>query len=223
MLAVINMRIFALLLIFPLFGNSQTMQSIVRQLPIECLPDLNIKQRDVLLKKSFLELPDGDSLERVQYELDTPVLKNYISFGLSFPTGQAGFTNFELKRFKTISGSSLIIFSKYGGARSLYSQDTLKIFMLNNGKLMENKGQNLLPQSISFNDFLKKQTPDSIRKKIESYSNSCYYLNREKSKEIEFNLSTPFMSEELEKWLLGDTFIFTWNGKSFKRKLVFGN
>jgi len=209
------------LLVFPLFVSSQTMKSIVRQLPRECTPDLNNRQKETLLKNAFFEFSDADSLETIRYTLDTPVLKNYISFGFDFTTGQSGFGNFELKRFKTVKGSDIIIFSKFGGARWMYTQDTLKVFFVSNGKIIAYKEQTLLPQSIDVSEFLKKQTPDSIRRVIENSSNTYYSLNSEKPNQIEFNLSIPFMPEELEKWLLGDSFIFTWNGKSFNRKLAF--
>jgi len=194
------------------------MQSILLQLPAACTPDLNAKQKATLLKHAFFEFSD-DPEETIHYTLDTPILKNYLSFGFDFTTGQSGFGSFELKRFKTTKGSDIIIFSKYGGARSMYSQDTLKVFVVSNGKLIEQKKQHLLPQSINVGEFLKKQTPDSIRKNIENWSNTYYSLNREKPGQIEFNLSLPFMPEELEQWFLGDTFIFTWNGRSFTRKI----
>jgi len=217
------MSVFILLLVLPLPGKSQSMQSIVLQLPQAYVPDLDSKQRQLLLKKVFYELPGGDSEETIQYELDTPVLKNYIHFGFNFTTGQAGFGSFELKRFKRITGQDLIIFSRFGGASSLYEQHYLKIFFLDKGKLTEDRKQKLLPQSINLIAFLKKQTPDSIRKKIEGSINSCYSLDPEKDNQIEFNLSTQFMDDSLKKWLLGDSFIFTWNERSFSRKLVFAN
>ena len=199
------------------------MKSIIRLLPIECTPDLTQKQKNLLLKQSTFELPGGDSLERIEYSLDTPVLKNYASFQFNYTTGQSGFGIFELKRLKTTAGIQMIIFSRYGGARTLYSQDTLKIFTLSNGRLVEDKEQRLLPQSIDYNEFLKKKTPDSIRKRIESYTNRCYFLDPEKPNQVEFNLYTSFMGEELNDWLLGDSFIFTWNGRYFKRRLAFSD
>jgi hypothetical protein len=199
------------------------MVSVVKLLPKECIPDLNIKQKTILLKKAFYELPGGDSEETIQYTLDTPVQKNYISFGFSFTTGQNGFNTFEVKRFKKKNGDGLIIFSRFGGTISMYSQDTLKVFSYINGALVENKKQHLLPQSISINNFLKKETPDSIRKLFENSSNTYYSLDPEKPDRIEFNLSFQFISEDLEKWLLGDSFIFIWNGSFFRRKLAFQN
>lgn len=217
------MRILVLILALPLVCSSQSMKSIVMQLPKDCTPDLNIRAKKVLFKKASYELTTGDSMERIQYELDTPVLRNYTSFQFSFLTGQSGFGVFEIKRFKTRDNNELILFSKYSGTRSLYSQDTLRIFVRENSKLIEDKAQSLLPQTISISAFLKPGTPDSIKEKIENYANCCYYFNPEKQRQIQFKLFNPLLDDELEKWLLGNSFVFTWNGSSFSRKLVFEN
>lgn len=217
------MKFVLLLILFPVFVSSQPMESIVKLLPKGCIPYLNNEQKTILLEKAVYELPGGDSEETIQYILDTPVQKNYISFGFVFITGQNGFNTFEIKRFKKMNGNDLIIFSRFGGVTAMYYQDTLKIFSCINGKLQENMKQDLLPQSISINEFLKKETPASIRKRVENSSNTYYSLDPEKPDQIEFNLSFQFIPEELEKWLLGDSFIFVWNGNSFSRKLAFQN
>jgi hypothetical protein len=202
----------------PVTSYCQTIKSIFRQLPIECTPDLNNKEKEILLQKHSYTIPGGDSIETVNYTIDD-MSKDYMQYEYSFTTGQNGFNIYELKVFKSLNGSDIIIFSTYGGTRASFFQNDLKIFYLKNGHLVEDKKQRLLPQSISIDHFLKKKTPDSIKKIIEQAMSTSYFLTSERKKSIEFTIYPEYPLKEYEKWILGYSFIFTWTGNKFIRKI----
>ncbi|MES1215553.1 MAG: hypothetical protein ABUT20_08550 [Bacteroidota bacterium] len=188
------------------------------QLPKECTQELDNKGKKLLLQKGSYIIPGGDSLETVEYRIDS-LSQNYLGCQYNFTTGQRGFSNYELKRFKTIHGLDMIVFSTYGGSRASFFQNDLKIFYLRNKKLVEDKNQKLLPQSINIDDFLKNQTPDSIKKIIEQAMSNSYFLNTEKKNSIEFTLYPEYPIDEYEKWIVCYSFIFTWTGNKFIRKV----
>ena len=85
--------------IISLSAFSQSMVSIFRMLPANCTPGLDLKAKNILLKKGTYILPGGDSVETVQYEIDTTHTDDYIYFGSSFTTGQNGFDEFQIRKF----------------------------------------------------------------------------------------------------------------------------
>lgn len=196
---------------------SQSMAEIFKLLPADCTPELDSKQRDTLLENAEYTLPGGDSLETIEYTIESD-LPNYLLYNYGFSTGQNGFIAFELKKFTRTDGSILIVYSRYGGTLRAYHQHDLKIFDYKNNKLILNK-EKLLAQTISIKRFLRKGTPDSIAKKIESYVMATYDLDPENQKSVSYNLFPAVLLDDLEKYLLSDSMILTWNGKSFTKKL----
>ena len=195
------------------------MADIFRLLPADCTPELDSKQRDTLLKNGEYILPGGDSMETIKYDIDSFGYSNYLHYVFSFTTGQNAFVGFELRKFKRNDSSIFIVYSRVGGALRAYDQHDLFIFDYKNGKLILSK-ERLLPVNIPVKNFLKKETPDSIAKKIKSYVMATYILHSENPNTISFNLYPGVPLDEYEKNILGYTMLFTWNGKSFTRKLV---
>jgi len=199
--------------------QSQSMADIFRLLPEDCTPDLDSKQRDTLLQIGKYVLPGGDSSETIEYELDSSGFSDYIYFVWSFTTGQRGFIQHELRKFKKNDGGTLIIYSKYGGTPVGYDQRELIIFDYKNNKLTINK-KNLLPKEIPITSFLKPNTPSLVVKKIQNEFSSCYHLNPENPKTITFEISPYITNDDEEKYIIGYTIPFVWNGRSFTRKPV---
>ena len=201
------------------FGSySQSMAEIFKLLPPECTPELNSKQRDTLLKNGEYILPGGDSLETIEYELDSSGFSDYLRYGFHFTTGQNAFLSIELRKFRRNNGRILIVYSRVGGMLRAYDQHEIFIFDYKDSKLVLNR-QKLLPLNIPINDFLKNGTPDSIAKKIENYVMATYSLQPENPISISFDLYPSVPLDDLEKYLLTDSMLFIWNGKSFGRKL----
>jgi hypothetical protein len=195
------------------------MAEIFRLLPAECTPELDSKQRDTLLKNGEYILPGGNSLETVKYIIDVTPSPFYLRYEYSFTTGQRGFLAFELKKFIKKDGSIIIVFSRYGGVPVDAHQQELIVFNYKDKKLMPNK-ENLLSKEIPIKNYLKSKTPDSIAIKIENIMNTSYSLDSENLNSISFNLFPVIPLEELEKYILGDSISFTWDGKKFIKKLV---
>ena len=65
----------------------------------------------------------------------------------------------------------MIVFSSYGGAIKAFDQTELVTFEYKNRRLSKTKN-NLLLGKINLDRFLKANTPDSIRKEVEIYSNA---------------------------------------------------
>lgn len=195
------------------------MSDIFRFLPADCTPELDLKQRDTLLKNGEYVLPGGDSLESVKYTIDAAPSPFYLRYVYSFTTGQRGFLAFELKKLTRNDGSIIVVFSRYGGVPVDAHQKELIVFNYKNKKLIPNK-ENLLLKEVPIRYYLKNNTPDSIASKIKNVMNASYSLNSEYSNSISFDLFPIVPLEELEKYILGHSMSFTWNGKSFTRKLV---
>lgn len=199
--------------------DAQSMKTVFSLLPAKCTPELNPKQKAILLKNKQYTIPGGDSIETVTYsfELDEP--KGYIRYEFGFTTGQNGFGIYEVRKFLRNDGTSLIIFSNYSGTSRSYFQSTVLAFNYRQNKLVEIKN-NLLPQEIKINQFLKQETPDSIRDKLNAYTSSSYDLHPEYKNKIKFHLFFEISNDEDEKYIIGDTMIFTWTGNSFKQHIA---
>jgi len=195
------------------------MAEIFRLLPADCTPELDAKQRDTLLKNGEYILPGGDSMETVKYSIDAAPSPFYFRYVYSFTTGQRGFLAFELKKLTRNDGSIIIVFSRYGGVPVDAHQKELIVFNYKNKKLIPNK-KNLLLKEVPIKYYLKNSTPDSIASKIKNVMNASYSLNSENPNSISFDLFPIVPLEELEKYILGDSMTFTWNGKKFVRKLI---
>ena len=206
------------LLTISAFG--QTMTSIFRQLPPECTPELTIMERYILLKNGDYIIPGGDTIETIKYSIDTLEAKDYLRYEFNFSTGQAGFIAFELKSFRTTDGRRFIIFSRCGGMNRAYDQQDIKIYELKNNILIENSKQKLLPLTINITSFLKKETPDTIKTKIEQSVSGCYDLKPETTNEIEFGIFPQYPLYNDDQWILGYTIVFTWTGSTFDRKIM---
>ena len=202
-----------------LSSHCQSMAEIFKLLPSDCTPELNLKQRDTLLKNSEYILPGGDSLETVKYTIDAAPSPFYLRYVYSFTTGQRVFLAFELKKFTRKDGSILIVFSRYGGVPVNAHQQELIVFNYKNRKLVLNK-ENLLLEEVPIKYYLKNDTPDSIASKIKNIMNASYSLNSENPNSISFDLFPVVPLEELEKYILGDSISFTWDGKEFVKKLI---
>lgn len=216
------MRTLQLLLIFfiPIVADCQlSMRSVFMQLPVDCTPELDSKGRALLFQNQVYVIPGGDSLETIQYTIENSS-PNYLNYVFSFTTGQRAFSSFELRRFKTTNGLDMIVFSKYSGLPVAFYQDKLQIFYVKNKKLAEDKKQKLLPQSININEFLKKDVPDSIKKIIEKEMSSNYSLNSVQKNSIEFSIYSQAFDIEVNKdWMICYSFLFTWTGSKFVRKI----
>jgi hypothetical protein len=195
------------------------MSSIFRQLPEICTPELSHKQRDTLLKEGKYILPGGDSDETVEYTIDTSENNDYLSYEYNFTTGQNGFIVFALRRFQKSDGESIVIFSRYGGMKRAFGQQDLKFFDIKEHSLSEINASQFLPDSISIEQFVKKQTPDSTKARIRNGCSSFYNLYTDKLNQIEFDIYPEYSLDEFEKWIISYTVTFTWTGNSFINQL----
>ena len=151
-------------LIFFYFAPAQTIKALFLKLPKECTPEINVKERQLLLQKGEYVEPGGDSEETEKYEIEEGEGEpdnDFLRVEQSSTTDQSGFLAIELKRFKKSNGDTILIYSRYGGVSAFFNQQALLIFNIKNGKLIDNK-ENLLPDTVDLMRFIKEGTPDSI-------------------------------------------------------------
>ena len=206
-------------LIIPFLLQGQSMTSIFRLLPATCTPELNSTQKDTLLQTKEYIIPGGDTIETAKYEIEIDEAQEYLRYDYYFTTGQKGFNTYEVRKFKKKDGSLIIVFSNYGGMTKAFDQTEIYAFRYQNDKLIKIDEQ-LFPQRIDANIFLKPNTPDSIREKVHIYSSCSYDLSPELKDSIAYRLFFEIINDENEKYLLGDTVFFTWTGESFKQGKV---
>ena len=150
--------------------------------------------------------------------LDTT--KKFIRIESSYETGQRAFSTFEIRCFTKNNGDKIIVFSNYSGVPHLYQQDTILVFNYKYGKLEISKIE-YLPKVIGINDFVKPNTPASVRKKYSEFSNSCYELGYEGDNITYCLYDGDIILNNLDvSYLLGNAIEFVWNGEKFKRKNV---
>lgn len=203
----------------PFLLQGQSMASIFGLLPLNCTPELNSKQKDALLKNKEYIIPGGDTSETVKYELEIDEAKQYLRYHYYFTTGQKGFNTYEVRKFKKKDGSSLIIFSTYGGLTKAFDQTEIYAFKYQ-GKALAKLNNQVLSTKIDANIFLRANTPDSIRKKVQLYSSCSYDLSPALKNSIAYRIFFEILDDENQKYLLGDTVLFTWTGESFKQGKV---
>lgn len=198
--------------------HGQTMTSFFRQLPIDWTPSLSTMQKDSLLQKGDYVIPGGDSLNTSKYSVDTSS-SDYLRCEYYFTTGQKAFIRYELRRFTKTDGKQFIVYSKYGGMEKAYSQVDLKIFYIVDGRIKEDANQKLLPNKVPIKEFLKQGAPAFTKTDLQKVANDCYDLSPEVQNHIVFRIA-PNGSTDFEQWILGYTMSFTWNGSTFKQKLI---
>lgn len=211
-------RLVTLLVAFsltPILLKGQSMESIFKLLPLECM-ELNGHQRDSLLRYREYVIPGGDSIETMKYDLSVDEINKYLRYELSFTTGQNGFTVWEVRKFKRKDGSSLILFSSYGGLLRSFDQHEIYAFGYQAKKLVRLKKQ-YLPKKININTFLEPNTPDSIKEKADNYCNCTYDLGPKAKDQITYSLYFQVIDEEVESYLRGDEISFIWTGEFFKQ------
>jgi hypothetical protein len=210
---------FILVVIFVFGSKCQSMTGLFRLLPLACTPEINNKEKEILIEKGEYIVPGGDTNETVKYSIDTAHVKNYLRCEYSFTTGQRGFNIVEIKKFKKTDGGFILVFSQYGGVPMEYEQQGLEIYDIRNGKLVECK-EIMIPRDIGLKNLLKHGYSDSLFAAIDSRTNSSYELMPWNENEIVFQISSPLDIKEYKKYMLGNKVIFTWNGQSFVKKVI---
>jgi hypothetical protein len=117
----------------------QTMTDLFLKLPNECIPEINKKERQILLQKGEYIIPGGDSIDTEKYDIEEgESTKDFLRVESSFTTGQRAFLAIELRIFKKSNDDTILIYSRYGGAEHFFYQQELIIFNIRNGGLKEN-------------------------------------------------------------------------------------
>lgn len=198
----------------PLFSISsfgQTAKELFKLLPEEYKIDLTDTSIDSIFNQGKYILPDGDSIETVQCNYSSEG-KDHLNLYFSFPTGQSGFYNVELRTFKRKNGGLLVLYAKYGGSRAIFDQHTLKAFDISNGILVKNNDVDL-PEFIATKEFLKPDAPDKVKR---TRMSTGYNLYSDTPKSIEYFVFSQAIS--WDKWLAVEDIVFTWDGNRFVRK-----
>ena len=210
--------VLSFILTIPIWSPSQSMAAIYKLLPSTCTPELNAKDKTILLKNKEYIKPGEDSGESVTYTIDINEKKNYLSYeyDISADGGQLGFLIFEIRKFIKTGGGSLIVFSQYGGTRAAYAQQEIDFFEIYQNKLVQLK-EELLPANIEYKFFIKQKCLDSSGKQALMYSSSAYDLNPENKNEILFRINLIDTEDENKKCFWGDQLAFKWTGRSFTK------
>ena len=195
------------------------MSSIFKLLSPDCTPELNSLQRDSLLQNKEYIIPGGDTLETTKYELEIDEDKQYLIYNNYFTTGQQGFLTYEVRKFKKTDGSWLIVLSGYGGMKRAFDQLQVIAYKFQSNRLIKINEQ-VLPEKIDINIFLKANTPDSISKKIASCSSCSFYFSPDLENAIVYRMFPECVGQEFEQYLLGDAVLFSWTGETFKQEKI---
>ncbi|MCC6371293.1 MAG: hypothetical protein IT236_09840 [Bacteroidia bacterium] len=198
--------------------KAQNMAAIFKLLPLDFTPELSQTQKDSLIKYGEFIIPGGDSTNTTKYSIDLSD-KDYLFCNYYFTTGQKAFFIIELRRFICADGRQVIVYSKYGGMQKVYSQAELRFFYVQKNVLKEDFNQKILPPEVTVTRFIKKETPDSIKKQIKNAVNDFYDLNPTDKNELSFRISLMY-TNDFEKYLTGDKLTFVWNGTRFVRKAI---
>lgn len=210
---------FLAFILVPILSFSQSMASVFNLLPPDCTPELNSGERKILLKDKEYVLPGGDSIETVKYNIDIDEANQYLRYEFTYTTGQRAFIAYEVRKFKKTDGSSLILFSSYGGLMRAFDQSEIHAFEYRNKRLVRLKKELFQPR-INVSWFLKLNTPDSIKKQVEEYTSCSYDLSPDLKNGISCRIYFEVFTDEFNNYLLGDAILFTWTGKSFTRSKV---
>jgi hypothetical protein len=208
---------FFLFLIFPGLMQAQSMTDLFLSLPSYCTPRLNGSGRKSLVKDTEYTVTAHKEEDEIDYSIDT-VTANYMAYEYSNSKGQGTNENYEMKRFKSADGKSILYFSKTGDPRVRSNKYILKTYDISGNSLIENF-RSFIPQDLDFKVFLKFETPDSVKASIEK---TCYYtfdLDAKSSDKILFHII--LQSDKDEQWLTGNTMVFTWTGNMFTSTFIF--
>ena len=208
-----------LVVIFVLGLKCQAMTGLFRLLPAACTPELNSKEREILIEKAEYIVPGGDSNETVKYSIDTTDVKNYLRCEYSFTTGQRAFVIIEIKKFKRANGKFILMYSQYGGVPIEVEQREFIIYNIRNGKLIECR-EIMIPKDLGLKNLLKHGFSDSLFTEIKNNTNSSFLLNPDKENELEFRISSPLGLNKYKKYMMGNVMLFTWNGQSFVKRII---
>ncbi|MES2689297.1 MAG: hypothetical protein V4658_02775 [Bacteroidota bacterium] len=191
------------------------MDVVFRKLPLTCTPGLSAEQRDSLILNGNYVLNKNDPSKSIRYEkrdIHPELADNYCKYSMNI---ENRFYVFELKRYKKRIGKDLVVFTACGGSFVSYSQQEFKIYRLKHDTLIEDIEQTILPEAPDIADFLKKETPDSIKAMIVQSTNLCF----DQEGELTFRIYTKKNNDELSNtWRTTLEIGFLWNGSSFRRK-----
>ncbi len=196
-------------------GQSELIKQVFRLLPASKVYDLSLATRDSMLagKAYYPSSNDSDEIAVYNYGL-SPEVNDYLYISLSFETAQRGTGMIEIRGFKMNNEEHLILVSQTGGVWQVtYAQHELSAFVYN-------KHQHLIPCKNKFlpkaNDtlFIKKDTPATLKKEIQSYSNTIYDLSKDKVI-LALNSSTLSNDKKLNRWLKADEIHFVWINNHF--------
>jgi len=207
------------LLVFALTSFASSAQTLAeqafKQLPDSLFFELTESGKDSLLQFKKYIIPGGDSISTVQYSIEVDDEKHLNCF-YYYTTGQRGFLTTQIKLIPKDRSSYLVILSQYGGVPTDYYNRNLNLYNFNNGVLQEIPNT-ILPEQIAHKQFLKSDTPDSIKTDIQTHSNECYLLDTEKEDIIEYRVGSPIIGFE---WFEYEVIRFTWNGSSFSQEKI---
>lgn len=210
----------SILIVTFVFGSKcQSMTGLFRLLPVACTPELNNKEKEILIEKGEYIVPGGDSYETVKYSIDTAEVKNYLRCEYGFTTGQRGFIIIEIKKFQRANGEFILVYSQYGGVPIEFEQREFKIYNIRKGKLIESK-EIMIPKDVGLKNVLKPGYSDSLFTEIKNNSNSSFLLDSDKENELEFRISSPLDLDHYKKYMIGNVMLFTWNGLAFVKKII---
>jgi hypothetical protein len=214
--------ILIVLIFFSAISFGQKITDIFRMLPNDCFHyELSDDSRTELLKNMKYYPASNCKEESIVFSLvDLDTLKNFVRIEMSYESGQAAYTIYEIRSFKKSGGSQIVIFSNVSGANIMYGQNILQTFEITDNKLVESKIE-YLPINIGIKDFVKIETPDSLILKYENSSSHSYKLGYY-VKNITYELNDFYLhNSDLDSlYLLGNKIEFVWENDKFDRKPV---
>lgn len=216
LLASIGISLF-LLLNFSDPVKAQSMRDVFTQLPSFCTPGLNSSDRKKLIKDTEYTVPARKEEDEIDYTIDT-VSENYLAYEYSNSKGQGTNENYEIKKFVGNDGKAFVLFSKTGDPRIHSNKYILKEYNVSGNNLTVNE-DNFIPEDLDFRVFIKFETPDSIRTSLEKTAYYTFDLDQRSNDKVIFRIM--LQSDKDEKWLTGNTMVFTWTGKMFTSSIIF--
>ncbi len=209
------LKILIAMTVLTISSNSQTIDDYFKSLPAKYSFDLTKTAKDSLLIYENYTIPGGDSSSTEVIGI-TEKRNDFIELHYGFSTGQRAFQIIQLRLFKKIDGTPLIVYSKFGGLQRAFDQHFLITYEYKKGNLLKTP-EVFLPETIPFNSFIKQDIPESLRTKYKMLSTS-YNLYPKILNTIEYVLSPQFLYEntEFEQWIKTLSIQYKWNGLEFE-------
>jgi len=227
------MGIGIILLTFDLKG--QSISEFFKLVPTEYVDSMSVADRVKLMNNDTFYPKDNDDSCIEEYHLEyLDTERNFLRVESDYKTGQAAYGIIELRSFTKKNGNKILVVSNGAGIHQEFHTNEIVVFDYQKGKLQISRTASL-PSHLDVNNFIKTNTPDSLKTEYLSFSGSydlgiidgiAQDVNGKTNSRPLPNITYKLYDQEMDwynidgSYLLGNTIEFIWNGDRFVRQKV---